>query len=117
MTVIPMRKRPGAAAPGRLGIDQASDGTINATIASNHERLQLELRTHRIAERIHELGPRPLGEFLLELIGAYGVPVQRRAELYARLDPLFIKAMGGDRLRPDIEIVPGDIGTDWEGTP
>ena len=105
MTIIPMPKRPGHKAPGRRGFDQLP-GTIDPSIALRHERRQFELRVYAMADRLHQLGPLPISELFVELIDIFGAPVWQRLEAYSRLDPQFIRAMGGDRLAPDIEIAP-----------
>jgi hypothetical protein len=111
MTVTPMRKRPRVEAPGRSEIDQLP-GEIKPSNSANSERQQHELRIYRLAERLHECGPRPLQEFLLEMIDAYDGPVLRRLETYAAMDAQFIRDLGGDRLRIEPEIVPSEIGCD-----
>ena len=57
-----------------------------------------ELRLKRLAEYLHALGPRPIFEFCRELAEAHdiGADMQRRLEKYARLDPVFVQALGGD---------------------
>jgi hypothetical protein len=59
-----------------------------------------------LAQAIHRLGPRPLGELFLEL--AAGAPLIPRLEAYARLEPYagFIAANDGDEL-PLPKIVAG----------
>ena len=64
-------------------------------------------RLRLLAERIHELGPRPLFELMFELAnGAEAVP---RFEAYAALSPLagFIAELGGDQLPPAVRLVGG----------
>jgi hypothetical protein len=55
-------------------------------------------RLDRLAQQLHDLGPRPLAEFLAEV--AAGAPLIERLERYGELWALrdFIKANGGDRL-------------------
>jgi len=57
-----------------------------------------DARLRRLAECIHNLGPRPLFEMLRELdAGAeLGPTLEVYAELQARID--FIRELGGDRL-------------------
>ncbi len=61
-----------------------------------------ELRLQRLAETLHALGPRPVFEFCRELAEAHDIvaDVQRRLERYARLDPAFVQAHGGDHFAP-----------------
>lgn len=54
----------------------------------------------RLVEHLHALGPRPIGEFLLEL--SAGDPdmvaaVQVNLERYHRLDTATVRALGGDQ--------------------
>ena len=51
-----------------------------------------------LARKIHRLGERPLFELFVEL--AAGAPLVKRLEVYARPDPDFVAALGGDRLPP-----------------
>ena len=62
-------------------------------------------RLRLLAERIHELGPRPLFELMFEL--ANGAEVLPRLEAYAALSPLagFIAELDGDRLPPRARLV------------
>ncbi len=61
-----------------------------------------ELRLKRLAEYLHALGPRPIFEFCRELAEAHDISadMQRRLERYARLDPAFVQALGGDHYAP-----------------
>ena len=57
------------------------------------------LRLHRLADRIHRLGAGPLFHLMCELSGSSAA--LDRFETYARLDPEFIRALGGrDLSRP-----------------
>ena len=64
----------------------------------------VRLRFNRRVERVHRLGPRPVGELLLELIKL--VAPERRAYAHARvarysaLDPDVVRAVGGDQFAP-----------------
>lgn len=51
-----------------------------------------------LAQRLHDLGPRPLFEYLRE-IAAGRDPIDR-LEAYARLDPSIVHALGADRIEP-----------------
>jgi hypothetical protein len=55
----------------------------------------------RRVERLHRLGPRPLGEILIELIARWGEPLRadldQRLDRYLRLDPAVVHALGGDQ--------------------
>ena len=52
-------------------------------------------RICNLAKRLHDLGPRPLYEFLREV--ASGSDPIDRLEIYARLDPAIVRALGGDQ--------------------
>ena len=54
----------------------------------------------RLVEHLHALGPRPVGEFLLELSAGdpdMEITIQANLERYARLDAEMVKGLGGDR--------------------
>jgi hypothetical protein len=71
----------------------------------NPSRIQ-PARLRLLAGRLHALGPRPLFEYLAEVIA--GADGGEALERYARLAPLaeFIAANGGDRL-PSARLVSG----------
>ncbi len=58
----------------------------------------------RMVERVHALGPRPLGELLAEIATATGEPglIADRLQAYAGLDPEVIRALGVDRFAPNV---------------
>ena len=58
----------------------------------------------RMVERVHALGPRPLGELLIEIATATGqrALIAGHIEEYSRLDPEVIRALGGDRFPPNV---------------
>lgn len=61
------------------------------------------LRFQRLAGRLHELGPRPVGEFIAELVETLPVSageVIDRLERYGQLDPATVRALGADRFPP-----------------
>jgi hypothetical protein len=57
-----------------------------------------DLRLRRLASALHELGPRPLFEFLREIEG--GADIRTSLETYAALPANFIRANGGDKFLP-----------------
>jgi hypothetical protein len=57
-------------------------------------KTRADARLRYLARRLHALGERPLFEFLRELEGGAGL--RARLERYARLDPEFIRSLGGD---------------------
>jgi hypothetical protein len=52
------------------------------------------LRRQRLVEHLHRLGPAPLGHFLR------GANIPDHLERYAKIDPAFVRALGGDRYPP-----------------
>jgi hypothetical protein len=60
-------------------------------------------RLRRLADHLHTLGPRPIFEYLREIIA--GADPVDRLERYAELDPEVIRALGGDRLPPAHRVV------------
>jgi hypothetical protein len=64
-----------------------------------------DLRLRRLAAALHELGPRPIYEFLREVEA--GADVRARLEAYARLPAGFVRANGGDKFPPAAFAVTG----------
>jgi hypothetical protein len=60
-------------------------------------RLRRDPKFRRMVTRLHRLGPRPVGELLLELIEAHGIEadVLARLEDYATLDPAMVDRLDG----------------------
>jgi hypothetical protein len=56
------------------------------------------LRRQRLVEHLHRLGPAPLGHFLREVEN--GASISDHLERYAKIDPAFVHALGGDRYAP-----------------
>ena len=67
--------------------------------------LPSDLRTHRLVEKVHDLGPKPLFYMLREI--ANGADVARTLAAYADLPADFICALGGDRFTTPLRIVDG----------
>jgi hypothetical protein len=65
------------------------------------------LRRQRLVERLHRLGPSPLGHFLREVEEATGADVTARLERYAEIDPEFVRALGGDKFAPTVRVIDG----------
>jgi hypothetical protein len=63
------------------------------------------LRRQRLVEHLHRLGPAPLGHFLREVEN--GASIHDHLERYARIDPAFVRALGGDRFAPVLHAVDG----------
>jgi hypothetical protein len=62
------------------------DATASSAVRRNNQRFR------RLLERLHQLGPRPVGELLLEV--ANGRDLIEALEEYARLDPAVVEALG-----------------------
>jgi hypothetical protein len=62
----------------------------NPTVA----RTGRDVRLQHLARRLHQLGERPLFEFLSEIES--GADLRSRLERYAQLDPELIRELGGD---------------------
>jgi hypothetical protein len=62
-------------------------------------------RLRHLAEQLHALGPRPLFEFLLEIIA--GADPMTRLERYAQLDPDVVHDLGADQLPSAHRVVEG----------
>jgi hypothetical protein len=63
------------------------------------------LRFQRLVEKLHALGPAPLGHFIRDLES--GKPLQQTLEAYAVLPTGFIAAYGGDRFAPNLRALDG----------
>jgi hypothetical protein len=58
------------------------------------------VRLRYLAGHLHQLGPRPTFELLCEV--AQGEPLLERLEVYGRLDPETVRALGGNTLPPPV---------------
>jgi hypothetical protein len=87
------KQRPAALAAPRAadgsGEDLAAD---TATPASNSQALRACLRSRHLTERLHALGPRPVGELLIEV--AAGRDLLDALEEYSRLEPRTVAVIG-----------------------
>ena len=58
-----------------------------------------DLRRDRLVRRLHRLGPRPISEYLKELVGnddGLQADTLFLLEKYAALDPQIVRVLGGD---------------------
>jgi hypothetical protein len=62
-------------------------------------------RLRYLAEHLHALGPRPLYEYLREIVA--GADPMARLERYCELDPDVVRRLGGDRMPPSHRVVGG----------
>jgi len=79
---------------------QAAARAISAEVATTQDLA--DPRFHRQIEHLHRLGPRPVGELLIEVAHATGQPdlIADRLQAYAALDPAVLRAVGADRFPP-----------------
>jgi hypothetical protein len=61
------------------------------------------LRRQRLVEHLHRLGPSPLGHFLREVEN--GASIADHLEAYARIDPEFVRALGGADFLPFLHVI------------
>ena len=61
-------------------------------------------RLEHMVERVHNLGPRPLGELLAEIARSTGQSalIADRVQAYAALDPAVLRAVGADSFPPNV---------------
>ena len=65
-------------------------------------------RFERQVKHLHNLGPRAVAEFLSEIATTTGQSrfIAARLQVYAKLDPEIVRAVGGDRFPPmPLEVV------------
>jgi hypothetical protein len=65
----------------------------------------------RLVRRVHQLGPRVMGELLAEVGAAHLIrfDIERRLEAYAQLDPAILHALGADKFTPiPLHLVKGE---------
>jgi hypothetical protein len=60
-------------------------------------------RRRRLVEHLHRLGPAPLGYFLREIEN--GASISDHLERYGKIDPEFVRALGGDRFAPRLQAI------------
>lgn len=79
----------------------AASGGIQAGALEFPEYSTAHLRLQRQAIRLHQLGPRPLAEFISEIIGRHP-DLQARVDAYTRLTPEMVRAAGAEGFPPHI---------------
>ena len=67
----------------------------------------LALRIRALSQHLYELGPRPVYEWACEVCGASSAALDK-LEIYSRIDPDVLHAIGGDVLPPVAVLVPRD---------
>jgi hypothetical protein len=81
-------KRKGAHLPERAPI---SSNSVAESIRSNP-------RFQSLVEHLHRLGPRAVGEFLIELTIEHHPDLLERLERYRRIEPDVLKVLGADQI-------------------
>ena len=102
------RRAVGAAGLGKssfLDRIDVRDLKPNRPAAQAQSSARQRLRRQRLVEYLHRLGPAPLGHFLNE--GENGASIPDHLERYSRIDPAFVRALGGDRYAPALRVVGG----------
>jgi hypothetical protein len=86
--------RPPVRAARIPGLDRKNKDTPRyAQERRQSQTLRRYQRFHRLTERLHHLGPRPVGELLLEVAG--GRDLIEALEDYAQLGPVAVARLGG----------------------
>jgi hypothetical protein len=80
-------------------------GNASSREADTRANITSRLRFQRLVERLHALGPAPLGHFIRDLES--GKPLQQTLEAYADLPADFIAALSGDRFTPYLLAIDG----------
>jgi hypothetical protein len=81
----------------------------NVKIALNRLQPQAQreiaarLRRQLLVLHQHHLGPSPLEHFIREVEA--GADVTARLECYAKIDPEFVRALGGDQFAPLVHVI------------
>jgi hypothetical protein len=84
----------GAARTPDVEGESGNSATSSAALRKSQTAfLRRDPRFHRLCERLHGLGPRPLGEWLLEV--AEGRDLLELLEEYSRFDPFSVARLGG----------------------
>jgi hypothetical protein len=90
-------ENPGAGTPGLEGQSKNSHSEITASYEDTQRKSGVDpARLRHLARRLHALGERPLYELMRELVA--GADPVARLEVYCRIDPVILAALGGDVL-------------------
>ena len=106
----PNPARGGAAGSGKHHKRLASDFHDFKLPAPQAQALS-RLRRQRLILHLHRLGPKPLDSFLREVEN--GASISDHLERYAKIDPAFVRALGGDRYAPVLHAVEGGRQSGW----
>jgi hypothetical protein len=91
----------------------ASQAIIGAFKAPDGARFEgrlcgCKVRLQYLARRLHGLGPKPLYYFLSEV--ERGFDLRTHLECYAKIDPEFVRALGGDKFPPPfLQVIDGGL--------
>jgi hypothetical protein len=98
---------PGNGPPNVHSLAACCNSPNNAVTPKNQaaEQARQRLRRQRLVLHLHRLGPSPLGHFLREVENGANIP--DHLERYAKIDPAFVRALGGDRYAPVLHVVDG----------
>jgi hypothetical protein len=97
---MPEARRPELATPGAADGSGKNLAALNSAKYTSRQLRRQEPRFHRLTERVHRLGPRPVGELLLEV--AAGRDLIEAPEDYARHDPEFVAYVGARDRPPSV---------------
>jgi hypothetical protein len=97
MSHLATNENPGAGTPGLEGHSKNSHLEITASREISQRKSGIApARLRHLARRLHALGERPLYELMRELVA--GADPVGRLEVYCRIDPAILAALGGDVL-------------------
>jgi len=98
-------KRPPSGKSGLIELSFPGGNGVQASTRQGPTQAQSRLRRQRLVEHLHRLGPSPLGHFLNEI--ERGASVAEMLELYRRIDPELVRALGGDRFASIVHVIDG----------
>jgi hypothetical protein len=93
-----------AAGLGKLSFPGGIDNPGNSLPEPPTQAQFAAIRRQRLVEHLHRLGPAPLFHFLDEIENGASIP--DHLERYARIDPDFVRALGGADFVPFLHLVP-----------
>jgi hypothetical protein len=90
---------PGLGKSSCLGAD---DGRVSTILPYRNQAVDRARRRYLVA-KLHAVRPAPFAYLLREIEA--GADVRVTLEAYAKLDPKFIRAHGGDRFAPSLHVI------------
>jgi hypothetical protein len=97
------RENPAANCGARNAVCLAANSPENSRFERPPQAQFERFRRQRLVERLHRLGPAPLGYFLREIEN--GAIIADHLERYAAIDPDFVRALGGSDFVPFLHLV------------